>query len=260
MAYEYGLIKIPARAPQLASFDALELATHCGVTRPAEVPNAPLKLQVPFGFGDSAATFYVDPRMGDDGNRGTDAQPFRSIHAALAAARKSPVRSTRKTIALKAGLHFLNETIALVAADSGLMLTAVPGAEGKVTISGGVELNPKWTRSTSGNRTANIWETTVPSCITEMRGLTVVSPHRRVTRAREPSADPAEGAELCTRCWHNAVKKWHSDLSCIGTATTVYKDLRDCNEQHLLPDGQPCKNDSAMWNTCGLTSTRCPIF
>lgn len=36
LAYEYGLLKIPARAPQLESFDALELATTCGVTRPTE--------------------------------------------------------------------------------------------------------------------------------------------------------------------------------------------------------------------------------
>ena len=38
-----------------------------------------------------------------------------------------------------------------------------------------------------------------------LRGLTTLEPHRRVTRAREPNADPTQGAELCTHCWHNRV-------------------------------------------------------
>ena len=70
-----------------------------------------------------------------------------------------------------------------------------------------------------------------------------------LSQAREPNADPAEGAELCTKCWHGGVKNWHRDLSCVGKADVVYKDLRNCNNDKLLPDGAPCKNDSAMWNT-----------
>ena len=56
--------------------------------------------------------------------------------------------------------------------------------------------------------------------------------------------------ELCTDCWHgSSMKRWHPDLGCVGKARTVYKDLRDCDDNHLLPDGNPCKNDSAMWDT-----------
>ena len=85
-------------------------------------------------------------------------------------------------------------------------------------------------------------------------GLTTLEPHRRVTRAREPNADPTQGAELCTNCWHNGVANWHHDEACVGTASTVYMDLRACDNNQLLPSGQPCKNDSAMWNTyeCGI--------
>lgn len=68
---------------------------------------------------------------------------------------------------------------------------------------------------------------------------------RRVTRAREPNGDP----ELCTDCWNGAMKGWHKDLSCVGNSRVVYKDLRDCNNERMLPDGTPCKNDSAMWDS-----------
>lgn len=29
----------------------------------------------------------------------------------------------------------------------------------------------------------------------------------------------------------------------------VYKDLRNCDDHGMLPDGTPCKNNSAMWDT-----------
>ena len=49
LAYEYGLKLLPSRKPQLESFDALELHTTCGVTRPhATTPLAP-DLRVPTG-------------------------------------------------------------------------------------------------------------------------------------------------------------------------------------------------------------------
>jgi len=252
LAYEYGLSKIPARAPQLESFDALELATTCGVTRPPEQPLYPLPLAMPQHFGDPSVTFHVDPDAGSDTASGRPAAPFRTILKALQMTRAASAAAP-KSIVLQPGTHFLNATIELTAADSGLTITAAPGAkQGSVVVSGGVVLSPAWTKSPVGKADKyNIWVTDVPEAITEMRGLTTLDPHRRVTRAREPNADPSEGAELCTRCWHNRVKQWHSDLSCIGQATTVYKDLRNCDDHGmLLPDStSPCKNDSAMWNT-----------
>ena len=35
----------------------------------------------------------------------------------------------------------------------------------------------------------------------------------------------------------------------------VYKDLRDCDNNYLLPDGQPCKNNSAMWDSYNTYSS-----
>jgi hypothetical protein len=253
LAYEYGLKTLPARAPQLESFDALELEDNCGVTRPTELGEPlPVALSLPA----AGVAFHVDYARGDDGAEGSERAPFQSIHRALAATRAAGSAGAPKSIVLKAGVHYLNATIELGAQDSGLTLTAAPGAEGKVTVSGGVKLSPSWTKSTRGSASANIWESEVPELSgidKPLRGLTTLEPHRRVTRAREPNADPAEGAELCKRCWHNKVVRWHSNLDCIGTAATVYKDLRDCDAEHKIAagplQGQPCKNDSAMWNT-----------
>ena len=247
--HRFGLTLIPARKPQLESFDALELDSGCGVTRPIEVAFTPASLALPAGVA-----FHVAPEHGDDALAGSEDAPFRTIHRALAATRAAP-SAAPKSIVLQAGVHYLNATMELAAADSGLTITAAPGAEGKVTVSGGLLLTPTWTKSPKGNASANIWVTDVPASLKSFKGLTTLAPHRRVTRAREPNADPTEGAELCTDCWHNGVTRWHHKLDCIGKAKTVYKDLRDCDEDKKLPSGQPCKNDSAMWDTYNTYSS-----
>ena len=67
---------------------------------------------------------------------------------------------------------------------------------------------------------SNIWVADVP--VTKVKGLNTLHPYRRATRARFPNGDP----ELCTDCWHDNMKRWHPDLSCVGKARTVYMDLR----------------------------------
>jgi hypothetical protein len=259
LAYEYGLTIIPARAPQLESFDALNLETTCGITRPTHLGAAP-PAPMPDHGAAPELTFYVHPLAGSDDvdDAGCSEQaPFRTIHRALVATRRFPRRGKPAAIVLQAGVHYLNETISLADTDSGLTITAAQGSEGKVTVSGGALLKPKWTKSTrpTANSSWNIWVTDVPAGIAEMRGLqtTDSSPggHRRVVRAREPNADSdgSMGAELCTHCFHGKVARWHQNTACVGHARTVYLDLRDCNDQHELPSGQPCKNDSAMWGT-----------
>ena len=85
------------------------------------------------------ASFVVDPAAG----------PYCTVDHALAAARASSAPA--KTIVLQPGTHYLNATIALGAADSGLTITAAPGSPpGSVVVSGGVLLKPTWTRSSRG--------------------------------------------------------------------------------------------------------------
>ena len=71
-----------------------------------------------------------------------------------------------------------------------------------------------------------------------LRGLTPLNPHRRVTRAREPNALTAEGAELCTKCWHNGVTRWHSNFDCVGKVRPPQRLLlRPRSLLFLLPRG-----------------------
>eukprot|EP01043_Picozoa_sp_COSAG02_P002412 COSAG02_NODE_55_length_43887_cov_30.660364_33_plen_712_part_00 len=257
LAYEYALTIIPARSPQLETFDALNLETTCGVTRPTHLGKAP-HAAVPDHGCSPELTFHVHPTSGSDEADGTEAAPFLTIHRALAATRTTPARTAPAAIVLQAGVHYLNATIDVAATDAGLTITAAKGSEGKAIVSGGVKLAPKWTKSTRpvANSSWNIWVTDVPTHIEEIRGLQTLDPHRRVTRAREPNADTdgSQGAELCNapgnnRCFHGGVKRWHQNTACVGHAKTVYMDLRNCDSNHKLPSGQPCKNDSAMWNT-----------
>ena len=107
--------------------------------------------------------------------------------------------------------------------------------------------------------------------------------HFALPACRYPNAGAAEGAELCTHgCWANGIKEWHKNTSCVGKAEVIYKvtavampltlsllfmtlkhrsgwllsicqDLRDCDNEMKIASGplagQPCKNDSAMWDT-----------
>ena len=58
-AYEFGLSLIPLRSPQIESFDALELES-CGITRPADTPLPPVKLNV----SSDGTTVFVDAAKG----------------------------------------------------------------------------------------------------------------------------------------------------------------------------------------------------
>jgi hypothetical protein len=239
-AYEFGLSLIPLRAPQIESFDALELES-CGITRPADTPLPPVKLNV----SKQGTTVFVDPAKGTDADTttGEEAAPFATIPKALAALRKAP---GPRTMILRGGVHYLQETLELTSADAGLTMSGYPSGEEEAWISGG-ELLPEltWTKVAGDKHGAYVAE--LPAGATPVvAGLQTLAPHTRVTRARYPNGNP----ELCTDCWiGGSPKLWHKDLSCIGKAEVVYKNLVDCDAKHQLPDGTPCKNDSGMWDS-----------
>ena len=186
---------------------------------------------------------YVDPTKGSDSTAsGKVSSPFATIEVALAALRKA--RAPR-TLILRAGVHFLKETLVLTPADSGLTISGFPDGTEEAWVSGGALLPPlKWEKVPG--EVANLWSAQLPAGTAPVdSGLQTLSPHRRITRARYPDGDP----ELCTSCWHNGMKLWHKDLSCVGKARVVYKNLVDCDADHKLPDGSPCKDDSGMWDT-----------
>jgi hypothetical protein len=100
----------------------------------------------------SSTTFYVDPVNGNDSNPGTQAQPFKTVAAAVAATRL-PSSTKPCTVLLRNGTHFLASTVALTPNDSGLTIANFPG-EAPV-VSGGVPLPVlSWSPF---NRTAPGW-------------------------------------------------------------------------------------------------------
>ena len=127
LAYEYALTIIPARNPQLETFDALNLETTCGVTRPTHLGKPP-HAAVPDHGCSPELTFHVHPTSGSDDADGTEAAPFLTIHRALAATRTMPARTAPAAIVLQAGIHYLNATIDVAASDAGLTITAAKGA------------------------------------------------------------------------------------------------------------------------------------
>jgi hypothetical protein len=244
LMYEFGLTLIPAMSPQREVFDALELQS-CGV-HPPPFARRPANFRSPAAAPFS--TFFVDFARGSDSNAGSAHAPFKTILHGVETARTAPKPAS---LILASGVHFLSETIDLGAADSGLTITAAEGGD-DVWVSGGSVLETSWKKVSTKGKNDNIWVTDVSKSVTAFNGLNTLGDGktlRRVTKARYPNGDP----ETCTNCWMatpGAVTNWQADVSCIGKAKVVYKDLRNCvGDTGKLPDGSPCKADSAMWDT-----------
>lgn len=256
LTYDFSLTVIPALAPMREAFDSLELA-GCGVTPPVgRTPRRSAKRRATDG-----TSIYVDATKGKDtGNPGTLALPVATVEKALALSRSAPSRPA--TIVLRAGTHYLAETVALAPGDSGLTIKAYPGEA--AAVSGGVPLTSAnmgpWTRAADlGNDGAagspNVWKATLSPSVAPFIGLATLAPHRRVTRARYPNADP-ETQSL----WSSGglITKWTHSLDCVGKSAVVYEDLRaGCaprsggsdDDDRVAAAARPCKNDSSMWDT-----------
>jgi predicted GH43/DUF377 family glycosyl hydrolase len=121
-------------------FDALQLR-RCNATRPPAVPTwVPPSIATPRATAASVVVF-VDARRGSDsgGGRGSQAQPLRSLEAAIARVRQqrrgSGQPAGNATILLRKGVYYLHAPIVLTATDSWLLISNF-GAE-RAEISGG---------------------------------------------------------------------------------------------------------------------------
>ena len=204
LTYEYSLALLPARAPLLEAFDALELEAACGVPRPAPgAPAFPPHSEIP----DGAFFVAVD---GSDGGAGTAADPFATAARALAATREA---GAPKAIVFRGGVHFLGATLELDGRDSGLILTNYE--DEAAWLSGGVPLTTTWARAANATYETRIDET-FPYRGTIL-GLNVVEPHRRFVRAWYPNGGGSVGVE--TRSGVGQVKS--SDISSYGAPPVV---------------------------------------
>ena len=165
LAFEYAttqlLEAVPSAEQQRALHDALELSVLCegAFEEPdhARVQQAAGGTASAAGAGAGTAPhlFVATDGVDSDTAGSTDA-PFRTLHAALAAARRRhPIDgssgSPRPTIVLREGTHYLQTPVRLTGEDSGLTIAAHAGES--VVMSGGTLLQDlHWTPVLSSNR------------------------------------------------------------------------------------------------------------
>eukprot|EP00656_Telonema_subtile_P008208 TRINITY_DN13842_c0_g1_i3.p1 TRINITY_DN13842_c0_g1~~TRINITY_DN13842_c0_g1_i3.p1 ORF type:complete len:426 (-),score=74.82 TRINITY_DN13842_c0_g1_i3:52-1329(-) len=179
LAYQYGLHLQPHRAPFRELFDALELHTKCGLPIPEDgelaAPSRPLGIEA----------VHVDAAIGDDLHDGSEGHALKTVAAALEMTR---ARGS-KSIVLRGGVHYLNETMQLGTQDSGLSIVNYPGEV--PWLSGGKAVDLNWQGTgTSGVYKASISLGSVPG----LNRLEYSDPlHARMTRARHPNKRISDG-------------------------------------------------------------------
>ena len=252
LAVEYAAYIQPAR-PQ-SVFDAVaaaldgsrEKAAGCNVTAPRGLgaPGAsrfgPLSAAPRVG----AAAWFVDAVAGSDANAGTQAAPFKTVAAALAASRASPGAANQ--IVLRAGTHFLAATAVLGPQDSGLTVQAFPGEE--AWVSGGVALPPlTWAPDNVSNSSGVATWQTFPG-----QNAVFASPPGTVLFGKTPDAPSCEAAckasfaadGACTIwTWHDKTVEPEYQLDCYFLeAPGTWKPVAEAGHTSGRRAGPPSSN------------------
>ncbi len=128
---------------------------------------------------------YVDPIGGADHQLGSLERPVRTIEAGLGRLRSLRIgvsNMTKSELILRAGVHYVTDTIELTAADSYI---AIRGHEGEsAVLSGGAPLTLDW----HATGKSGVFSSPVPANITDFATLFVAG--RRAVRSRSPDANP----------------------------------------------------------------------
>ena len=121
----------------------LNECTDANMTASAPAAAAPKPAKPAHVLAAEAAVGHavvVSP-AGDDANPGTLASPMRSIQLAADLAAKQP-GAHGKTVLLRDGVHYIQDTVYLTPAHSGVAIRGFPGES--PTVSGGVKLDVVW--------------------------------------------------------------------------------------------------------------------
>jgi hypothetical protein len=192
LAFQHAQEMQPARSP-IPVFEALQLGSLCGEAPP---PAADL-LAPPGGYYPMPAAAIHVVAAPPAGRRlqadGSERAPFFSVESALTMWRKLCARSAAPPpIVLHAGVHFLNTTMDLTAADSGLTIQSAPDATGKAWLSGGKPIGTStltW-KPAEGFGAQGVYVASLAGLgIDAVPGLFTLESHERLTRARFPNAD-----------------------------------------------------------------------
>ena len=136
LAHSLGLLANSSRHRRSATwptivYDSLQLGPLCRVPPPVERPAPPM--MPPPDLPPDAV--YVSTSGHDSTGDGSVASPFASLRRAVLQTR---ITAGSRTVVARGGHYFLNETLTLEAADSGLSIVAHPGEE--PVLHGGVAL------------------------------------------------------------------------------------------------------------------------
>lgn len=178
LAYAYGRKLLPRMGAFESLYYALDLnSDSCHTEMKAEAThNSHATPDLPPGWRDAAV--FVDVH-GDDTQVGSESHPLRSLQVACdrAIARGAEI----PLVILRAGTHFLTETLSLGPQHSKLLISSYPNE--RVEVSGGKKLQVAWTPYNLTG--ANIWVSDVTGQVQEVETLQVDGV--RATRARYPN-------------------------------------------------------------------------
>lgn len=186
LAYAHALSLQPDKAPLREVFDALNLDTKCN-----EPPPAPVAVPPPFYPTPHRGVLFVDYEHGHDDAVGDQLLPLKTLATAV---RKSPPGGT---VLLRAGVHFLRETVELDAASSQLTIQNFEGE--RVWLSGGRPLGSGGQRWKKHPEMKGVWTTVLNKAVVDggVEGLNALSADGSapvgMVRARHPNRDPAVG-------------------------------------------------------------------
>lgn len=189
-AWRFAQHTQPWRGVHLAVFDALELATRCNASRPAQRERRPARS---FTTTATATTsFHIDALHGSDtSGNGTVAAPFASLPRGVQACRvaTTAARSTCDLYLSDAAPFMLTQTLELTAADSGLTINPEPDAASAPIIT---SASPSAIHTPWSQVGANVWKAKLSKGYTEGTSGAVYIDGERAIVARWPNVvDPA---------------------------------------------------------------------
>jgi len=222
LAYQYAQKLLPQYGQFRAVYDALQLH-NCNIS----LSSGKLYEVRPFHYQsyNEGVEIFVDVINGDDSNNGDITHPLKSIKEALKMFRSQVVNSST-TIYLRKGTYYLEETIRLSVADSGLTLAGYK--DEAPIISGGKLYSFKWKSYQSKlHSDLKIF----------MADLSQQSPvafsqlfikGRRAVRARYPNGNPeTTGLHTSPTGYFAGVNKWYAKLPTAGTPLVIDNPIRN---------------------------------
>ena len=221
LAYQYAQKLLPQYGSLQAVYDALQLQ-NCDISL-----NSGKYKSRPFLYQSykEGIEIFVDAVNGNDENSGDISHPLQSIVKAIEVFRSQVVRYPT-TIYLRKGTYYLEQTVRLNAADSGL---TIAGYEDEApVISGGKLYKFSWKPYTSK---------LYPDLKMFVTDLTEQSPlpfnqlfidGRRAVRARYPNGNPeTTGLHTDPTGYFSTVDKWYNKPPSVGTSYTIENPNRN---------------------------------